>query len=78
MKTLAKDLKVGQTVKYANVWVRIEELTQSNAKNGRPFMAIKGTQLAGVVKRRDGYRCKSSDIKDYRVDFWNETTVTIK
>lgn len=78
MKTLAKDLKVGQTVKYINVWVKIEDLKQATAKNGRPYMAIKGTQLAGFVKHRGCRPSRVVEIKDFTVEFWNETTVTIK
>ena len=74
----AKELKVGQTVKYGNVWVKIETLFESKAKNGRPVVSIIGTQLAGVVKHAGFKPYHYSEIKGYEVEFRAETKVKIK
>lgn len=74
----ASELKIGQIVKYGNVWVKIESLTESKAKNGRELMQIVGTQLAGVIKHIGHRPYKYHEVKEYKVEFRKETKVKIK
>jgi translation elongation factor P/translation initiation factor 5A len=78
MKIIAKDLKVGQTVKFYNVWVKIEIISYSTTKKGRGVVDIIGTHLPGIIKRRGHRDCAVPEIKNYHCNFYSETTVSVK
>ena len=78
MKVQAKDIKTGDTVKYANVWVHAEEVIHGTFKNGKKKVTVVGTQLAGTVRRSNGSKNKIREIKDYKVEFRSETKVSVK
>jgi len=78
MKIKAKDLKVGMTVKYGNVWVLIESIKQTTFKNKKEKTEIIGTMLEGVIKRSNGFKQKIHAENNFSVDFKSSTTVSIK
>jgi len=56
MKVQAKDLKVGQDVKFGNHWIKIEKLINGTLKNGKGFVQVCGTVYGGTVKSQYGKR----------------------
>ena len=79
MKLAAKEVKVGQTVKYVNELVVVESIEQTFQKNGKRNIIFTGTRLAGIVKRRNGDRPSPiHEKKDYKVGFGENTMVTVK
>lgn len=56
MKIQAKDLKVGQDVKFNDVWMKVEKLIEGTQKNGKGFIQVCGTVYAGKTKARYGTR----------------------
>ena len=80
MKIQAKDIKNGQTVKHGNVWVVVENIGNRTRKNGKPYLYITGTGMAGVVKRRGGWYGNDHypAVKDYGFQVGTETWVNIK
>jgi len=78
MTIQAKDLKVGMTVKYGNVWVLIKSLRETTFKNGKDKIEIIGTQLEGVIRRSNGIRQKVNKVENYDVEFKASTKVSIK
>lgn len=56
MKIKAKDLKVGQDVKFGNEWMKVEELLYGVQKNGIPYVNVCGTVYAGRIRSRYGNR----------------------
>ena len=78
MKIHAKDLKVGMTVKYCNVWVLIESLKETTFKNGKEKIEVKGTQLEGVIRRSNGIKQRVLRIENFDVDFKATTKVSVK
>ena len=78
MKITAKDLKVGMTVKYCNVWVLIQTLKETTFKNGKEKIEIIGTQLEGVIRRSNGVKQKVTRIENFDIDFKATTKVVVK
>lgn len=78
MKIEAKDLKVGMTVKYGNVWVLIQSIRQTTFKNGKEKTEVVGKMLEGVIRRSNGFRQKIEAEDNFSVDFKSTTTVSIK
>jgi hypothetical protein len=56
MKIKAKDLKIGQDVKFGNHWIKIENLIKGFQKNGKGFFQICGTVYEGKIKDVNGNR----------------------
>lgn len=65
MKIQAKDLKIGQDVKFGNNWINIEDLIQGTQKNGKGFIQVCGTIYSGKVRSSQGNRKIESRYSDY-------------
>ena len=52
MKIQARDLKIGQDVKFGNEWMIVEELIYGTQKNGVPYVNVCGTVYAGRIRSR--------------------------
>jgi hypothetical protein len=76
MKIQGKDLQVNQTMKFGNVWVKIEKLVESTFKNGNPKIEIFGTQLKGFVKR-DGRKIQTPSIK-FETEIKPQTKIEVR
>ena len=63
MKIQAKDLKVGQDVKFGNEWMKIEKLIPGTQKNGKGFVNVCGMVYKGTIKAT--YCCRKRIIKPY-------------
>jgi len=78
MKVQAKDLTIGQDVKFGNYWIKIENLIGGVQGNGNGFIQVCGTVYGAVIKRRG---CKSNVIKSHYNDCNRpklETKVTVR
>tara|TARA_R110000851_G_scaffold326857_1_gene495877 strand:+ start:63 stop:299 length:237 start_codon:yes stop_codon:yes gene_type:complete len=78
MKIQAKDLKVGQDVKFGNQWMKVEELIEGVQKNGKKFVNVCGNVYEGIIKRR-GY--KNHKIESHFCNYNTpklETLVTVR
>lgn len=78
MKIQGKDITTNDTVKYGNVWVKVEEVEHTTLKNGKPCVNITGTKLEGVIKRSNGMKQKIYREENYKVTFKSETKVDVK
>ena len=77
MKIKAKDLKVGQDVKFGNNWLKIEKLIEGTQKNGKVFIQVCGTVYEGKIKSPHGNRKILAHYSDYNTPK-AETLVTIR
>lgn len=77
MKIKAKDLKVGQDVKFGNHWVKVEKLIEGTQKNGKGFVQVCGTVYEGRIRSVYGNRKVESYYSDYNCPKL-ETLVTIR
>ncbi len=79
MKIQAKDLKVGQDVKFGNNWIKVEKLENETLKNGKGIIRVCGTVYATVIKGGYGYRSRKveSHYSDYNTPKL-ETIVTVR
>ena len=77
MKIQAKNLKVGQDVKFGNNWIKVEKLIEGTQKNGKGFVNVCGTIYEGKIKSKYGNRKIESDYCDYNYPKL-ETLVTIR
>lgn len=76
MKIQGKDLQINDTIKFGNVWVKIEKLVKSTFKNGNPKIKIFGTQLKGFIKR-DGRKIIVPSIK-FQTEIKPQTKVDVR
>ncbi len=77
MKVQAKDLKVGQDVKFGNHWIKIEKLINGTLKNGKGFVQVCGTVYAGRIRSQYGNRTITPRYSDYNCPKL-ETFVTVR
>tara|TARA_R110000868_G_C10673624_1_gene746853 strand:- start:350 stop:634 length:285 start_codon:yes stop_codon:yes gene_type:complete len=77
MKIQAKDLKVGQDVKFGNNWIKIENLIEGTQKNGKGFVQVCGTVYEGKIRSSYGNRKVEAHYSDYNCPKI-ETLVTVR
>jgi hypothetical protein len=77
MKIQAKDLKVGQDVKFGNHWIKVEKLIQGTQKNGKGFVQVCGTVYEGKIRSSYGKRKVESHYSDHSCPKL-ETLVTVR
>ena len=73
MKIQARDLKVGQDVKFGNHWMKVEELIYGTQKNGKEYVNVCGTVYSGFVRSSYGNRPVHPHYCDYncpKLDTW--------
>ena len=52
MKIQAKDLKIGQDVKFGNQWIKIEKLIYGKLKNGNEYVQVVGQIYPATIRSR--------------------------
>ena len=77
MKIQAKDLKVGQDVKFGNHWLNIEKLIEGTQKNGKVFVQVCGTVYEAKIRSSCGNRKVESHYSAYNCPKL-ETLVTVR
>ena len=65
MKIQAKDLRVGQDVKFGNEWLKVEKLIEGSQKNGKGFVNVCGTVYEGKIVSSYGNRKVESYYSNY-------------
>jgi len=76
MKILANELKEGEDVKYCNVWIYINSLTNRTQKNGKNIICVSGVSYSGIIKR-DGFKIKTES-QPYNCEFKESTKVQVR
>jgi hypothetical protein len=67
MRIQAKDLKIGQDVKFGNHWIKVEKLIEGTLKNGKGFVQVCGTVYEGKI--RSSYGNRSRKFQSHYVDY---------
>jgi hypothetical protein len=77
MKIKAKNLKVGEDVKFGNHWIKIQDLINGTQKNGKKFVQVCGIVYEGKIKNSNGSRKTESFYSDNNYPKL-ETLVTVR
>lgn len=80
MKIAAKEVKVGQTVRYYEELIKVEKIEESFQKNGKRNIVFTGTTVEHTVNMRRNGKRYSMHIEGGRTEsagFGENTKVTV-